>query len=240
MGTHLKYRSIIGAVAFGIALGTIPNSGSAQDAEAYIGSLFPTLGYWCPRNSVQANGQILAISGNEALYSIIGTTYGGDGRTTFGLPDMRGRTQVGAGQGPGLASRPLGQKAGLEQFSMTVAEMPAHTHTGETTTLVDVSVAASTNQATHGTPQNGDMLAAKQQGFTVYKPYAPATTTTILSQLSGLNIPKGAYAGNVVVEDAGGYPEPDGTKAYPIGLRPGTLTVRYCFVVKGNYPPRPS
>jgi microcystin-dependent protein len=75
------------------------------------------------------NGQLLAINQNQALFSILGTTYGGDGVQSFALPDLRGRTAIGAGQGPGLSNRFLGEKDGQETTTMTVSQMPAHNHT---------------------------------------------------------------------------------------------------------------
>lgn len=85
-------------------------------------------GTFAPRNWALCGGQLLSINSNQALFSLLGTTYGGDGRTTFGLPDFRGRRGVGAGTGPGLNPVQLGQKGGAETHIMTQAEMPAHSH----------------------------------------------------------------------------------------------------------------
>jgi microcystin-dependent protein len=74
------------------------------------------------------DGQLLPISQNSALFSILGTTYGGDGRTTFALPDLRGRVPIHTGSGPGLSYRNLGAKAGQEAVSLTVSQIPSHTH----------------------------------------------------------------------------------------------------------------
>ena len=82
-----------------------------------------------PRGWATCDGQLLAISSNSALFSLLGTTYGGDGRTTFGLPDLRGRVPVHMGQGPGLSSYHLGSKSGAERIYITVPNLPAHTHT---------------------------------------------------------------------------------------------------------------
>ncbi|WP_171187690.1 tail fiber protein, partial [Alienimonas chondri] len=79
-------------------------------------------------NNVSTDGQLLAISGNEALFSILGTTYGGDGRTTFGLPDLRGRTAIHEGSGSGLSTVDLGEFVGSDLFSYTVDQLPSHTH----------------------------------------------------------------------------------------------------------------
>ncbi|MCB2067107.1 MAG: phage tail protein [Erythrobacter sp.] len=83
---------------------------------------------FCPRNWAAANGQLLAIASNSALFSLLGTTYGGDGRTTFALPDMRSRVPIGDGQGPGLSNYVEGQRAGQETVTLTINELPSHTH----------------------------------------------------------------------------------------------------------------
>lgn len=85
-------------------------------------------GTFAPRNWAFCQNQILAIASNTALFSLLGTTYGGNGQTTFALPDFRGRIPVGAGQGPGLSPYVLGQMAGTETYTITNANFPAHTH----------------------------------------------------------------------------------------------------------------
>ncbi|RMG56979.1 MAG: phage tail protein [Bacteroidetes bacterium] len=87
-------------------------------------------GNFAPRGWALCDGQLLAISQNQALFSILGTTYGGDGRTTFGLPDMRGRIPMHPGNGPGLTSRRLGEKTGWESVTLNLSQMPSHTHQG--------------------------------------------------------------------------------------------------------------
>lgn len=96
--------------------------------EPYIGEIMMTGANFCPRGWSDANGQLLAVSQHTALYSLFGTTYGGDGRTTFALPDLRGRVPIHTGQGPGLTNRNQGSKSGSEKHQLTLAEMPQHTH----------------------------------------------------------------------------------------------------------------
>ena len=86
-------------------------------------------GNFAPRSWALCEGQLLAISQYQALFSILGTMYGGDGRTTFGLPDLRGRTPVGVGQGAGLTSIRQGARYGAETVTLTTAQIPAHNHT---------------------------------------------------------------------------------------------------------------
>ena len=85
--------------------------------------------YYVPVGWAECNGQLLQISQYQSLFAIIGTTYGGDGETTFALPDLRGRVPMHVGNGPGLSSRPLGQKSGEETNTLAVAQMPSHNHT---------------------------------------------------------------------------------------------------------------
>jgi len=97
-------------------------------SEPFIGEIRMMGFNFNPRSWAKCDGQLLAISSNEALFSLLGTTYGGDGRTTFGLPDLRSRVPVHQGRGPGLSNRPLGQKWGEESTTLSVANMPNHSH----------------------------------------------------------------------------------------------------------------
>jgi microcystin-dependent protein len=86
-------------------------------------------GNFAPRGWALCDGQLLAISQNDALFSLLGTLYGGDGRTTFALPDLRGRVPIHAGSGPGLIPRNVGAKGGSEEVALSAAELPPHSHT---------------------------------------------------------------------------------------------------------------
>ncbi|WP_340112900.1 phage tail protein [Maribellus mangrovi] len=96
--------------------------------EPFLGQIQAFGFNFAPRGWAFCQGQLLAISQNTALFSLLGTTYGGDGRTTFALPDLRGRSMVGMGNGPGLSDIRQGQKGGQEQVTLTVANMPSHNH----------------------------------------------------------------------------------------------------------------
>jgi microcystin-dependent protein len=84
---------------------------------------------FAPRTWATCSGQLMPIAQNTALFSLLGTTYGGDGQTTFALPDLRGRSALSAGQGPGLAAYNLGQVSGVETVTLISTQMPAHNHT---------------------------------------------------------------------------------------------------------------
>src|SRR5437660_2587453 len=83
---------------------------------------------FAPKGWATCSGQLMPISQNTALFSLLGTTYGGDGRSTFALPDLQGRVAISQGQGPGLTIRDLGEEGGSESVTLTVAEMPPHRH----------------------------------------------------------------------------------------------------------------
>lgn len=104
-------------------------SDSPNWTEPAIGEISMFAGNFAPRGWALCNGQLLPINQNQALFSILGTTYGGDGRTTFGLPDLRGRAPVSAGQGPGLSDVRLGQSGGVETVTLNALQLPSHQHT---------------------------------------------------------------------------------------------------------------
>ena len=115
--------TIAAAALTTLAIAAAPAAHAGPDE--YLGEII-TVGFnFCPRGTLEANGQLLSISENTALFSLHGTFYGGDGRTTFALPDLRGRTVIGAGWGQGLTDRTLGQKGGQEDHS-TNYPVPVH------------------------------------------------------------------------------------------------------------------
>ncbi len=97
-------------------------------SEPFLGEIKMFGGNFAPRGFAKCDGQLLAISQNSALFSLLGTFYGGDGRTTFALPDLRGRRPIHLGQGPGLSNRTIGQKAGAETATIVASTMPVHGH----------------------------------------------------------------------------------------------------------------
>jgi len=122
-----------GAIIAGIAL-TGATTPAKAGAETFIGEIM-MVGYtFCPRSWAEANGQLVSINENPALYSLYGTTFGGDGRTTFALPDLRGRVPMHVGQGSGLLNRALGQQGGSETNTLTANQLLAHSHSLNGTT----------------------------------------------------------------------------------------------------------
>lgn len=94
----------------------------------YLGEIRLFAGNFAPRGWAFCNGQIMSISQNTALFSLLGTFYGGNGQSNFGLPDLRGRVPVNQGNGPGLIERDVGESAGQEAVVLTSAELPVHSH----------------------------------------------------------------------------------------------------------------
>ena len=100
-------------------------------SEPFIGEIRRFAGNFAPRGWALCDGQLLPIAQNTALFSLLGTTYGGDGRTSFGLPDLRGRVPVHPGNGPGLSPYKLGQKGGAEKVTLQTTQIPSHNHAVE-------------------------------------------------------------------------------------------------------------
>ena len=120
--------------------------------EGTIATIMMFAGNFAPKNWAYCDGRLLSIASNTALFSLVGTTYGGNGTTTFALPDLQGRVVVGAGTGPGLSSYDLGQSANAETATMTIASMPGHTHTAGAVTIPLSNSAATLTEA------NGNIL----------------------------------------------------------------------------------
>lgn len=96
--------------------------------DAFLGMISAFGFSFTPTNWMACNGQLISISSNSALFALLGTQFGGNGQTTFGLPDLRGRTLIGQGQGPGLGMYSVGQMAGAENATLSVGNLPAHSH----------------------------------------------------------------------------------------------------------------
>ena len=175
-----KFASMAATVALATAF--VPAPAQAQGAgDQFLGQLLLTGYNFCPRGWTPADGQLLAISTNTALFSLYGTTYGGDGRTTFALPDLRGRVPIHTGTGPGLSNHPLGQRSGQETHTLTTLEMPSHNHTA--VLLGEAQVAADSANP------RGNTLA---RGATIYADNAAPDPNDAL------------HSGSVVVGNNGG------------------------------------
>lgn len=137
--------------------------------EPIIAQITLFAGNYAPRGYATCDGQILPISQNTALFSLLGTTYGGDGRSTYGLPDLRGRVAIHAGTGPGLTARTLGSKGGAQSVALNVNQIPAHTHVvnpkfasapGQANPAGNLPASLGAANPAYGTPAAGQMGAA--------------------------------------------------------------------------------
>ena len=158
------------ALATSLALLTTCAPAWADAEDPYIGALMPmagkTPGGTCPKGWLPADGRLLHIQSYTALYSLLGVSYGGDGQNTFGLPDLRGRTAVGVGQGPGLSQLDQGEQGGNDRTTLLLPNLPAH------------NLAATTATATHAAPDATRTLAQAQNAGL----YASGGTQVVLGQ----------------------------------------------------------
>ena len=138
--------------------------------EPFLGQIIMFGGNFAPRGWAFCSGQLLAISGNSALFSILGTIYGGDGQTTFALPDLRGRAPMHPGSGSGLTPRVLGEKGGAESATLSTTQMPSHNH--------PIQVVVSTANGEEATPA-GNVIASHTDAFN--------TTATSGQNLGGVS-----------------------------------------------------
>ena len=176
--------------------------------DPLIGTIIMFAGNFAPRGWAFCQGQLLSISSNTALFSILGTTYGGDGRSTFALPDLRGRFPTQQGNGPGLDEVTLGQRGGANRYTMTVAQLPSHDHTG--------NVVGETAPATESNPTN-NFLGVPTNGERIYEP-------------DGASDPVDLAAGSINVNPTGGNQPYDVNNPY--------LGLNFIIALQGVFPSR--
>ena len=178
-------------------------------AEPFIGEIRPWALNFAPRGWAFCDGQLLPISQNTALFSVIGTTYGGDGRSTLGLPNLQDRAPMHFGRGDGLTNRSLGQVLGTSTVTITEAQMPMHNHG-----LVAQNLDANSTSA------SGQFLAKSNtegpRGKVPYSTYAPPPAQ---SQMASVAI--GGVGGNLAHDNLQPY-----------------LTINMCIALAGLFPSR--
>lgn len=242
---------------------------NACSSDAYIGEICYTAANFCPKDYALADGHLLPVSLYQPAYSLFGNTFGGVQNTTFGVPDLRGRSPVGTGSGAGLLSIALGQQTGQQQVSLAVTNVPPHTHTasfngspGSTSSPVTLTISGNvpaTNVPVSGSAQIGSttgtatstlsagaLLTNASTGATIYTTDGTANTTVGGSQtLSGTAIAalSGTANGNVTVN----VPAPAGTVTVnpntgggsPVPTQSPVLGLTACVAVMGVYPSHP-
>ena len=177
-------------------------------SEPFIGQIQAFGFNFAPRGWASCDGQLLSIAQNTALFSLLGTFYGGDGRTTFGLPDLRGRVSLHHGGGAGLSNRPIGQRSGVENVVLSTSNLPSHNHTQDDSTLRAAGNAADTNDPT------GNSLALAA----VYNASAP----TVDMAAGSITNPATGNTGN-----SGAHEN-----------MPPFLVINYCIALVGLFPSR--
>ncbi len=196
-------------------------------SSIYLGQILQGGWNFPPRGTALCNGQLLGISQNQALFALLGTQFGGNGSTTFALPNLQSRTMMHWGQGSGLSSVQNGQAGGTESVTLLQTQMPQHTHTA-TFSGANSSLGASSAKATLQAPTNGAVLARTKDGATPGPSlpliYLPSTTATDVT-LGGLNV-----AGTVTNAIAGG--------SQPLGIRNPYLGITHVIATQGIFPSR--
>jgi microcystin-dependent protein len=176
--------------------------------DQFIGEIRAFPFNFAPRNWALCNGQLLPIASNAALFSIIGTYYGGDGTATFGLPNLQGRVIVGPGQGPGLSEWGLGEVQGIDSVTLLSSEMPMHNH----------QVIGMNNIGTETAPNNTCYLSRDVRG---------GTGTIQYMQTGGS--PSAVMAPNTLLSSGGTQPHEN---------RQPFVVLNYCIALQGEYPAR--
>jgi microcystin-dependent protein len=209
-------------------------------AEPFIGEVDLYGFNFVPQSWGQCSGAIIAINSNQALFSLLGTSYGGDGRTSFALPDLRGRLALSQGQHPGSAHDwKVGNTSGTEAHTMTSQELAQHTHTatftasGGSSTTVEVS--ATTEAGDSETPSDGAYLAtaAPPNAASADRPekiYKTGPATSTLVNLGGVSASGSSGSGTVTVGTSG-----SNTK---FSLMQTSLVLNYCIAMQGLFPSR--
>lgn len=165
-GKHMRHYLIL----LFVGIMTLMAMPATAQSDPFLGEVDLVAFNFAPKGWAMCQGQLLAINQNQALFSLLGTTFGGDGRVTFALPDLRGRRIVGQGQGQGLSPYTMGQRGGEEAVTLNISQIPSHTH----------QVQASMAVGTTGSPTGGYW--ASQTSTNLYS-NAP-TSTVALSPLA--------------------------------------------------------
>lgn len=163
----MTHKYLCGAASVALVASAVP----AEAQDKYLGEIFPVGFNFCPRGTTEAAGQILSIAQNTALFSLFGTMYGGNGQTTFALPDLRGRVPINQGQGPGLPNYSQGEVSGATTATLTVNNMPVHKHDGR--------VRASSAAPTTGSPSGANFAATPDNSYTSGATNAPMVDNNV-------------------------------------------------------------
>jgi microcystin-dependent protein len=210
--------------------------------EPFIGQIICVGFSFAPPGWAMCNGQLLNIAQNQALYSLLGTTYGGDGRVTFALPDLRGRAPIGMGQGPGLSSRVIGEKGGTEavtangttQFALKADNLPSHKHTITGEVQVGVADQDGSTAVAPGNVLGSRALETVTTPPTRIEVYVPATSAAFTKDNK-----LGAVSHNLAVSNTGAGMPVTAQAVVNVPIVQPFLGMNYLICMEGIYPPRP-
>jgi microcystin-dependent protein len=189
------YKAMGGCVAaLALLVGSASWSTNAHASEPFLAQIVMFGSNFAPRGWALCDGQILPISSNQALFVFLGTTYGGDGRTTFALPDMRGRVPIHAGSGPGLSTIPLGQKGGVEDVALSTLQIPSHTHTAVATADLNGTSSRGTSLSPGGKTLGSER---RTRLYSTAAPDAPMSAGSVLVGVTNSNAGGGGSHTNV-------------------------------------------
>ncbi len=204
---------------------------------SFMGFVYPCAFNFAPRDYAFCSGQVMQISLNQALYSLLGTTFGGDGRVNYGLPDLRGRTPVGSSRMgsplPPLISIAPGEMYGVQYTTLSVAQMPTHSHVASFTPSGGGSssgtLAVSTSDGNQDA-ETGNYFANGKQGFNSVKGFVASADVGTTVDIGGLNVSGSGSGGTVAVDPTG--------SSSSIDIRNPYLGMNYVIAMEGDYPPR--
>lgn len=154
---------------------------NASAQECFLGEIRQFGFNFAPRGYALAQGQILPINQNQSLYSLYGTTYGGDGRTSFALPDLRGRSAMGVGTGPGLSPASLGSKKGIVGTVLKAENLPSHTHSATTATVINANGSRGNSSSPTGNVISDGNRDDLYQSADPIVPMAPTSAVSVTS-----------------------------------------------------------
>ena len=214
-------------------------------SEPFLGEIIMFAGNFAPRGWALCNGQLLSLSQNSALFAILGTTYGGNGQSTFALPDLRGRVPTGQGQGPGLPAVDLGEVAGTPSTTLTINQLPTHNHSavfqGSASQVGAPTIDVGTSSA--------NALANPTNGSTTYLTAVTAATNVgDAVDFHGLftgTAPASGATGSLGGVHGGGTVTPTGTvtvgvagNGLPFSIAQPYLGINFIIATEGIFPSR--
>jgi microcystin-dependent protein len=233
---HKKLAQLAACLGIGASLllpATEAEASCGPGDSVYLGSVCTTAINFCPRGYTEMAGQLMAITENQALFSLLGCTWGGDCRASFALPDMRGRAPIGAGLGPGLTAIKLGQSRGSETHVLTSDQLTKHSHKSAFTPAGEASVSVEIFDGNGNSPTPSETN--KYLQTVASNPLAPNNTARLYGTGTGTPLNLGGVdftgsGGTVTIGDTG--------NSSPFNIQGPVMALTYCMATEGIFPPR--